>query len=139
MKTSLPGISNIAVIGCEYLPEQVEMKALVGITTGVYESVTEICLSGAATCICESEYDNHAQVEKATLTFFSTDDLPVRRVLAFLILDANGQWWLLGHREAPYPTVRRSQHTGTPADERAIYTYEVSMIGRKALIPVTVS
>lgn len=138
MKPSLPGISRIAYLGCVNVPEHIEMKSLVGIPSGVYDMITEICFSGTPTCVCESEYDNHAQVEKATLTFYSTDDLPIRHALAFLALDANGQWWLLGHREAPYPTIRRTQQTGTPADERAVYTYEVSLIGRKALIPVAV-
>lgn len=138
MKKSLPGIVRIAYIGCVNVPQHIEMKALVGIPSGVYDMITEVCLAGRATCVCESEYDNHAQVEKATLTFFSTEEIPIRQTLAYLVLDTNGQWWLLGHREPPYPTVRRSQHTGTPGEERAVYTYEVSLIGRKALIPVSV-
>lgn len=138
MKKSLPGIVRIAYIECMNVPEHIELKALAGIPVGVYEQMTEICFTGNGTCTCESEYDNHAQVEKATLTFFSTDKLPIRRAIAFLALDTNGQWWLLGHRETPYPTIKRTQHSGTPGEERAVYTYEISMIGRKALIPVSV-
>ena len=138
MKQSLPGIVRIAYIGCVNLPQYIEMKTLAGIPSGVYDMIKEVCFAGTASCVCESEYDNHAQVEKATLTFFSVDSIPIRQAIAFLALDSNGQWWLLGHHEPPYPTVRRAFHTGAPADDKAGYTYEVTLMGRKALIPVSV-
>ena len=136
MKQYLPGIVRIAYIGCASLPLNIEMKALVGIPSGIYDMIKEVCFTGTPTCVTENVYDNHAQVEKSTLTFSSTDDIPLRQLLAFLALDTNGRWWLIGHHEDPFPIIKRTHQTGEADGEKAGYVYEVSMIGRKTLIRV---
>ena len=138
MKQSLPGITAIDYIECSSLPDNLEMKAMVGIPIGIFVSMTEVPFSGMPTCVTDSDYDSHAQVERSVLTFQSTEDLPIRGCLAFIIRDANGKHWLMGHKEAPYPVIKRTQHLGVPESEKAGYIYEVTLIGRKALVPVTV-
>ena len=93
--------------------------------------------SGNPTCITESEHDNHAQTEKTVLTFQSVDELPINRQLAFVVSDVCGRHYIIGHFEDPFPTIKRTQNLGTPGDEKAGYTYEVTLIGRKTLIQVT--
>ena len=136
MKQYLPGIVRIAFIGSGNVPANIELKAIAGIPVDVNEPITDVCFTGIPTCTTESVNDNHAQVEKTTLTFSSTDDVPIKQRIAFLILDANGQWWLIGHRESPFPVIRCTHHTGEADGEKAGYVYEVTLIGRKALIPV---
>ena len=88
-------------------------------------------------CITESEYDNHAQTEKTVLTFQSVQELPIRRELAFVMTDAQGDSYVIGHAEAPFPTVKVTRSHGTPAEEKAGFTYEVKLIGRKTLAKVS--
>lgn len=137
-RSSLPGIIAIRYIPCTSLSLNIEIKALTGLPIGIYDIMTEVCFSGTPTCITESEYDNHAQSEKTTLTFQSVDELPIRRPLAFVITDAQGNHFITGHAEAPFPTVKATRSHGTPADEKAGFTYEVKMIGRKTLAPVVI-
>lgn len=139
MKQSLPGITAIRYLECSKLPSNLEMKSLVGVPIGIYDIMTSVCFTGHPTCITESEYDQHAQSEKTVLTFQTTDELPVRRQLAFVVSDIQGRLYLIGHNEAPYPTVKRTGQLGTPAEEKAGYTYEVTLIGRKTLIKLSQS
>lgn len=136
MKQSFPGIIAISYLECSELPKNIEMKSLTGIPVAIYESMTSVCFSGNPSCITESEYDNHAQSERTTFTFVSIDELPIRHRLAFVVHDVNGHIYLIGHREAPYPTIKRTGSLGTPTEEKAGYTYEVTLIGRKTLIEV---
>ena len=138
MKQSLPGIVRIAYLGCVNVPSNIEMRALVGIPSGVYDLIHEVCFSGTPLCVTENEYDRHAQVEKTKLTFSSTDEIPIRQQLAFIVLDTNGQWWLIGHQEDPYPVIKRTHQTGEPDGEKAGNVYEVTFIGRKTLISVSI-
>ena len=137
MKQSLPGIVRIAYLRCENVPSNIELKSLVGIPAVIYDTTTEVAFSGTPTCVIENEYDNHSQVEKTKLTFSSTDEIPIRQQLAFLILDTNGQWWLIGHREDPFPVIKCTHQTGEPDGEKAGNVYEVTLIGRKSLISVS--
>ena len=138
MKQSLPGIVRIAYLGCVNVPSNIELRALVGIPSAVYDLIHEVCFSGTPLCVTENEYDLHAQVEKTKLTFSSTDEIPIRQQLAFLVLDTNGQWWLIGHQEDPYPVIKCTHQTGEPDGEKAGNVYEVTLIGRKTLIPVSI-
>ena len=138
-KQSLPGIIAISYLECSALPKNIEMKSLAGIPVAIYESMTSVCFSGNPTCITESEYDSHTQSERTTLTFISTGELPVRHHLAFVVQDVNGHSYLIGHLEAPYPTIKRTGSLGTPSEEKAGYTYEVVLIGRKTMIKVAVN
>lgn len=71
MKQYLPGIVRIAYLSCANLPSNIEMRALVGLPTGIYDLKNEVCFTGSPTCVTENVYDNHAQMEKTTLTFAS--------------------------------------------------------------------
>ena len=136
-QSSLPGITAIKYIPCVSLPLNIELKALVGHPFGIYDTLTEVCFTGTTTCITESEYDNHAQTEKTVLTFQSVQELPIRRQLAFVVTDAQGDSYVIGHAEAPFPTVKVTHSHGTPAEEKAGFTYEVKLIGRKTLAKVS--
>jgi hypothetical protein len=67
-----------------------------------------------------------------------TDELPVNKRLAFVISDVNGHHYIIGHFEDPFPAIKRTGSLGTPDEEKAGYTYEVTLIGRKTLIEVNI-
>ena len=136
MKQSLPGIVAISYLECSDLPKNIEMRSLAGIPVAISGIISAVCFSGSPTCITESEYDSHAQSERTTLTFVSVGELPIRHRLAFVVQDVNGHSYLIGHLEAPHPTVRCTGSLGIPSEEKAGYTYEVTLIGRKTLIEV---
>ncbi len=137
-RNSLPGIIAIAYIDCGNLSYNIEERFLAGLRVSVYGNMTQVSFSGMPTCVNESTYDKHSQSEKTTLTFQSVENLPIRQNLAFVITDVQEQSYLIGHAEDPYPTIKRERNLGTPTDEKAVYTYEVVLIGRKTLIPVQV-
>ncbi len=134
MKQSLPGIIAISYIECKNLPADMELRTLSGLSVGIYEPVAEVAFIGTPTCITESAYDMKSQSERTTLTFQTTVDLPIRRNLAFVITDVQENNYVIGHAEDPFPTIKRNRNLGTPADNKAVYTYEVVLIGRKTLI-----
>ena len=111
---------------CQYRAE-----SFGGHTFGFYDTLTEVCFTGTPTCATESDYDNHSRTEKTVLTFHSVEVLPIRRQLAFIVTDAQGNSYVIGHAEDPFPTVKVTHSHGTPAEEKAGFTYEVKLIGRK--------
>ncbi len=136
MKQSLPGIIAIAYLECSKLSFNIEERKLAGLNVGIYEPLTKVCFAGMPTCVTESTHDKHSQSERTTLTFQSVDDIPIRHNLAFVVTDVQGQNYVIGHAEDPFPSIKRNKNLGTPKDEKAAYTYEVVMIGRKTLIEV---
>lgn len=114
----------------------IEFKSMVGVPVSIYQELTKVCFNGNPTCITESEYDRHAQSEKTVLTFQSVEELPINRNLAFIVSDVGGRHYIIGHFEDPFPTIKRTKNLGTPAEEKAGYTYEVTLIGRKAIVEV---
>ena len=116
----------------------IELKALVGHPFGFYDTLTEVCFTGTPTCVTESDYDNHSRTEKIVLTFHSVEVLPIRRQLAFIVTDAQGDSYVIGHAEDPFPTVKVTHSHGIPADEKAGFTYEVVLIGLKTLAKVSI-
>lgn len=138
MKQSLPGLVRVAYLECDSLPDFVSYKGLCGCPVTIKaEQLTDICLDGEAVCEAVTEYDNNSKVEKTRLTIITSDDIPVHRHLAFFAVTASGRCYLIGSKERPYPVVSTTTKTGTPADERAGYVYDVSLTAKKSLVPCT--
>jgi len=134
MKQSLPGIVRIGYIDCSLLPADITLRALAGVPVGIYSFVEDACKIGEASCETEEQFDNNSQVEKATLTFRSLEELPTYRHLAFVIFTVQGDSFVIGCREQPYPTVKITGDTGSPDGEPAVRKYEVSFTARKSLV-----
>lgn len=134
MKQSLPGIKRIAFVDCSLLPANITYRAMAGVPVGIFTSLNDICKVGEATCETEEQFDNNSQVEKASLTFNTLDELPTYRHLAFVIFTAQGDTFVIGTKELPYPTVKISRSTGTPDGEPSVRKYEVSFTAKKSLV-----
>ena len=133
-KQSLPGIRKIAYVEAEQLAPNVMLKAICGGLVSVLAQTTEVSFVGEATCESTSEYDNHGRVESVTLTFSSTEYVPHSRPLAFVVTDVNGNSFLVGSREKPYPTIKLDITFGSPASEPSVNRYEVKYVAIRALI-----
>ena len=93
----------------------------------------EIALKGEAVCEVEQSYDNNSYIEKAKLTFLTLDVVPTEQHPAFVIRTVNDDYYVIGAKERPYPTVKITRSTGQPDGDTSVRKYEVSFTAKKAL------
>ena len=86
---------------------------------------------GDASCEMETQFDNNSQVEKASLTFYSLDELPTDEHLAFVITTVQGEAYIIGTKELPYPIIKVTRSTGIPDGEPFVRKYEISFTAKK--------
>lgn len=124
----LPGITHIYEMLCSDLPENVDMRSLSGLPIAIAASMREIPFHGEAICDTETIYNNNGEEEKATLSFMSNDRITARPAKAFVVTDVNGNHYLLGCKEYPFPIIGCRKTTGTPDGDAAVYQYEVTHV-----------
>ena len=129
---SLPSIIKIYTVPCAQLAPNIMEKHLAGVPVGIYPLPTEIEQYGTGTCVAESAIEEGSIIEKTTLQFNTTQQLENREQLAFVIMDANLQYYIIGAREKPYPTVEVSKEISPDAN---VNTVKVKLTRRKSLIP----
>ena len=130
---SLPGIQKVWYILRDYLPEDVVYRAVAGIPVTLQEQPISINLKGQALCEVEQSFDNNSYIEKAKLAFLTLDDVATEKHLAFVIETADGDHYVIGAKERPYPTVKITRSTGQPDGDPSVRKYEVSFTAKKAL------
>lgn len=135
---SLPGIRKIGYLECDKLAPQLMMKSLVGVPIAILTDLVNIVFSGEATCEAVSDNDNNGRSEKTTLKFSTLQQIPDNRPLAFVVQCVNGNNYLIGTYERPYPIIKITTDTGSAGGNISSYTVEVSHIGIKSLLPVAV-
>ena len=99
---------------------------------GIFPLPTAVGHFGNAECEAEQEYDNGYYSEKTVLQFTTTDELDNAMHLAFVVTDANGESYIIGTKEAPFPMV---EITKTVDKETNFYAVKVTFHKRKSLIP----
>ena len=135
---SIPGIMNVYYLRSAYLSCDVTFRAEAGVPVKTQQQPIIVQLKGEAVCEVESQFDNNSQLEKAKLTFITLDDVPLYYHLAFVIQTVQGEYFVIGAREQPYPTVKVTRTTGSPDGDAAARKYEVSFTARKALAALSV-
>ena len=130
---SLPGITHVWYILRDYLPDDVIYRAVAGIPIALQNQPISISMKGSAICEVEQSFDNNSYIEKAKLTFLTLDDVPVDQHPAFVIQTVNGDRYVIGAKERPYPTVKITRSTGQPDGDPSVRKYEVSFMTKKAL------
>ena len=130
---SLPGITKVWYIHRDYLPDDVVYRAVAGIPIALQNQPVSITLKGEAVCEVEQSFDNNSYIEKTKLAFLSLDDMPTDQHPAFVIQTVNGDRYVIGAKERPYPTVKITRSTGQPDGDPSVRKYEVSFIAKKAL------
>ena len=130
---SLPGIQQVWYILRDYLPEDVVYRSVAGIPISLEVVPDEIALKGEAVCEVEQLYDNNSYIEKVKLTFLTLDDVPTDQHPAFVIRTVNDEYYIIGAKERPYPTLKITRSTGQPDGDTSVRKYEVSFTAKKAL------
>ena len=133
MRQVLPGIKSISYVSCDSLPYHITTKAIVGMPIGIFDKGTTVHFIGVPKCDVDESFDNNSQLQKATLKFNTTDEMPTRGHHAFLIETVNGERFILGTREIPYPVVKVAFSSGKPSGESAAAEVEVTFVARQAL------
>ena len=132
---SLPGIKFVGIVKCELLQREIGLKALAGMSVGIFTDVVAVNFVGVPTVECQSDYDNNGRIEQVTLRFLTTNALPSLRKVAFIVTDCNGASYVIGQREPPFPIVKLSRTTGSPSGDPSATTVEVTLYAHKALVP----
>ena len=130
---SLPGIQYVWYISRDYLPDDVIYRSVVGMSITLLEQPISINLKGEAICEVEQSIDNNSYIEKVKLTFLTLDDVPINQYPAFLFQTIDGDIYIMGAKERPYPTVKITRSTGQPDGDASVRKYEVTFTAKKAL------
>ena len=134
MRQSLHSVKSIGFLPCSLLPDDLLLKHLSGMPVSVFNSATPIGLYGDASCEAASEHDNGSSLEKTTLQFTTTDEIPTSQELAFVVKDVQGKSYVIGQKEYPYPMVEID--TSVDKDEN-IKEVKVVFSAKKSLIKCT--
>ena len=130
---SLPGITKAWYIQRDYLPDDVVYRSVAGIPVTLEEQPISINLKGEAICEVEQSFDNNSYIEKSKLTLYTLDEVPTDQHPAFVIETVDGDKYVIGAKERPYPTVKITRSTGQPDGDPSVRKYEVSFTAKKAL------
>lgn len=135
---SLPGIFKIGFLECSKLAPQLALKSIAGVPIAILTEITDVIFWGEATCEAVSDNDNNGKSEKTTLKFTTTQKIPDNCPLAFVIQCVNGQKFLVGAKERPYPIVKITNNTGTASGNASAYSVEITHSAVKSLLSVAV-
>ena len=130
---SLPGITKAWYIQPNYLPDDVVYRSVAGIPVTLQEQPISISLKGEPICEVEQSFDNNSYIEKSKLTLYTLDEVPTDQHPAFVIETVDGDKYVIGAKERPYPTVKITRSTGQPDGDPSVRKYEVSFTAKKAL------
>jgi len=130
---SLPGIQQVWHILRDNLPDDVVYRSVAGIPIALEVEPDVIKMTGEAVCEVEQSYDNNSYIEKAKLTFLTLDDVPTDQHPAFVVRTVNDEYYVIGAKERPFPTVKITRSTGQPDGDTSVRKYEVSFTAKKAL------
>ena len=130
---SLPGITKAWYIQRNYLPDDVIYRSVAGIPVTLQEQPISINLKGEAICEVEQSFDNNSYIEKSKLTLYTLDEVSTDQHPAFVIETVDGDKYVIGAKERPYPTVKITRSTGQPDGDPSVRKYEVSFTAKKAL------
>ena len=117
---------------CKNLPPFILQKYLVGIPVGIYAVATPVEFFTNASCEADQDPDNGSTIEKTTLQFSTTQNLPYGIPLAFVVKDVNDRAYVIGFREAPFPLITTNTSI---TDDKNIYVVKVQFNARKSLVP----
>ena len=133
----LPGIRHIAYVDAEALTPHITLQALAKIPVGIFARLSFVPFNQrTALCETETEFDNNSTLETATLTFASSETLPTNKKLAFALTCVNGETWLIGTHEPPYPFIKKESSSGLPDGDANTIQYTVTYTNKVALVPV---
>lgn len=134
---SLPGVKSIAYLAANTLPAELCMQSLSGLPVFVIADMMQVPFNGEPTCECTQTNAQGGSSQSVEFTFQATIPLPEEFHLAFVVIDANSNYYLIGTKEE-HPLIERVQSFGTPDADPNTFTYNVQLTAPRALIPCKV-
>lgn len=138
MKTSiqiLPGVRRIGYVDSRFLPKGVPLHGICNNPVPVLTAINWIPFFGDPDCRCHSEKEGGWYQDTATLKFSTSRYLPVGRTLGFIVEDVNGNTYIIGQQEPPFPKVICDKVLGTPSGDTACLLYDITHVSIKSLVP----
>lgn len=132
---SLPHIIKVFVVPCANLVPNVVEKYLAGIPVGVYPLPTEVEQYGTGSCEAENALDDGTYYEKTILQFSTAEEITNTTPLAFVIMDAQEKYFLIGAKETPYPIMEITKNI---TSDDNINDIKVTFSRKKSLIPCNI-
>ena len=135
MKQSLPDIIAIYQVPCSSLTANITERFRAHAPVRVSQGLTLIEHYGKASCEAEQQFDNGGYSEKTVLQFSTNEEISQYPPLAFVITDAQGQSYIIGTREQPYPMVEITKSIDKEAN---VNNVKVTFTRRKSLVPCSI-
>ena len=132
---SLPNIVKVFTIPCASLAPNIVEKYMAGLPVGVYPLPTEVEQYGTGAVEAENVLDDGTYYEKTTLQFSTAEEIDNRTPTAFVVMDAQENYFLIGAKEIPYPIVEITKGMSPDANVNDI---KVTFSRKKSLIPCSV-
>ena len=132
---NLPGIKKIYLVPCHELPPHLLEHSISGLPTGLMCPTEEVDFVGNPKLEIKSTAMHNRFYEKAELTFNTYQRLEYDTPQAIVVEDVEGNTWLMGYREAPYPIFEFTDSLGFPGEPKKI-EYVITFLSEKALISV---
>lgn len=129
---SLPNIVKVFTIPCASLAPNVVEKYMAGLPVGVYPLPTEVEQYGTGSVEAANELDDGTYYEKSVLQFSTAEEIDNRTPMAFVVMDAQGKYFLIGVKEFPFPIVEITKGLSPDANVNDI---KVTFSRKKSLIP----
>lgn len=130
----LPGIRAIAWVDCESLIPDIALRSIARMAVPVLTALHEVDFFDSPECECVTENDNGNRTETATLKFLSGTLLPLRKPIGFVVTTVDGDTYLIGTAEKPYPQVKMSIDFGAPDGDSGGFEYEITHTAIKTLV-----
>lgn len=137
IKTSLPGIKKIGWLRADSLPPDLTYKSLAQPEVPLMANPQFIGFAGHPSVNVETKLENGGLYQEATLEFMSDCDIPTGSALAFVVVDANGDAFLLGSKEKPHAVVECTRNFGAPSGEPNVTTFKVTHKNLKTLLRIS--
>ena len=134
----LPGVTAIAWVSSNVLPERIDLRAMVGENIQLIAQLNEITFTGEPECKLIRQKEGHAYTEEAELSFTSAGPLKKDSDIAIVVKCANGNSYIIGSREHPMPVIESERNLGAPKGATNAFTIKVNHKALKSLIRCSV-
>lgn len=133
MAQLLPGIIKIQAVKAAQLPADISLRHQVGLPLTIVGDFAGTPILGTSTGTLTSKYDHNYYVQTAEIAIRTTERLRFSDRMAFVITTVNGNSFLLGTKEPPYPILLEGATFGKPDEESSCYDYTLSYVSPQAL------
>ena len=134
-KQILPGVKEIGWVRCEHLVNDIALRGIAMMPVPILTEIHNVPFFDEPTCECVTENDGGNRTDTAKLKFASEDLLPLKEHLAFVVTAIDGNSYIIGARETPFPVVKLTISFGDADGEGAGFIYEITHTAIKSLVP----